>query len=259
MAIGGAAHAGTISDAYLGGTGGGNTIGGSTYNLTQASITRSGSVLNIVINTSFAGAAKTIYNSANQAIKVGYGDLFLSNVWNPSGTAGTQYSADNMSTSNTIWKYGVAIDSDRYTTGAVSNAAVSLYQLNAPAGATTAANINAANINTSDAVLSAQNPTTGVIYRAGQADTVKPGATAVDTGANGLFGAANGQVSFQIDIKNTDMMNWTSFAMHWGDTTQNIVIEGATRVVPEPGSMALFGLAAAGLLAARRRKTASSA
>jgi hypothetical protein len=253
LAVGGA-HAGTIGDNYIGGSGayaGVDSIGGSAYDIGQATITRVGNVLNIAITAAqFAGNASSV-----NGIKIGYGDLFLSNAWNPAGTAALKYSTDTIQTSGTIWKYALGIDTARYNTGAISNASVSLYQLKTPTGvsASNAAGINMPNINTSNTVINS----TAVGYRENQADTVNlASASVADTGKNGNFSAGNGLVNFSIDISGTDMMNWNSFAMHWGETCQNDVIEGFTRVVPEPGSMALLGLGLFGMLAAARRKRA---
>jgi hypothetical protein len=40
----------------------------------------------------------------------------------------------------------------------------------------------------------------------------------------------------------SELLNFTSFAMHWGETCQNDVIEGATSVVSAPASIALGAL-----------------
>ena len=247
------AQAGTITDNYVGSDshGYGDVIADSTYKSTyqisQAVITRVGTILTVAISTGFAGKA------GSSGTPVGYGDLFLSNVWTPNGTATDQYSTDNMA-NGTVWKYAVALsDADRKNNAATTT---TLYKM----GGTT----NAANIYDSTKVM-ADDGKGSWTFRTGQADIVNKNAgtaaTIAKNGANNITGGfkaddANDMVTFTIDIAGTDMMNWTSFAMHWGETCQNDVIEGITRVVPEPGSIALLGLGLAGMLAATRRKRA---
>src|SRR5450830_293190 len=259
MAVG-VAQAGTIDDQYTGGSGvyaGADSIGGSAYDITGATITRVGNVLNIVIATVFT-AETFVYNNNNSSIKIGYGDLFLSNAWNPA-PGGTKYSNDTLSNTGTLWKFGLGIDSARFNTGVIKDAAVSLYQLSAPADTSTG--INGKNINSSDTVMAGQSSNlSGLEFRHNQADTVNAtgnlSTVAVQAANKGTLNVANGLVTFQMDITGTDMMKWDSFAMHWGETCQNDVIEGFARVVPEPGSMALLGLGLFGMLAAARRKRA---
>jgi hypothetical protein len=64
---------------------------------------------------------------------------------------------------------------------------------------------------------------------------------------------ADQKLEFKFDMKNTDLMNFTSFAMHWGETCQNDVVEGLVKL-PEPGGVSLAVLGLGAMVVMRRRK-----
>ena len=66
------------------------------------------------------------------------------------------------------------------------------------------------------------------------------------------------ELGFKLDMTETDLINFNSFAMHWGERCQDDVIEGATSVVSAPGGIRLvmFGL---GAMVFRRRRQAGLA
>jgi len=233
------ATAGSISDAYIGGNahGLGDVIGGSVYDISGATITRIGSVLTITIATNFAGHAGV--DSSVTPGGIGYGDVFLSKLWNPSGSADTKYLTDN-STTGTKWSYGFALDNRYSNTGGTFK----LMQLN---GST-----NESNIYDSEDVMKCTN----CEYRNGQATAVKTGSSTVKN--TGLLGSwtvtANKSIAFTIDVASSDLLNFSSFAMHWGETCQNDVIEGVVRMVPIPGTLPLLGLGLVAMAGIARRK-----
>jgi hypothetical protein len=51
----------------------------------------------------------------------------------------------------------------------------------------------------------------------------------------------------------SDLINFSSFAMHWGETCQNDVVEGMVKL-PEPGGIPLVMLGLGAIVALRRRK-----
>lgn len=246
-----AAQAGTITDNYIGSDSHGygdvisSTALASTYNISSAVVTRVGSILTVAITTGFAGKANTT------GVAVGYGDLFLSNAWAPN-TATAGYASDSLATTGTAWKYALSLnEADRLKNNATNT--TTLYKVSNSTSA----------INTTKTVMTAAGVPSNDIYRDGQIDTVNKssGSTAsiVKNSSNAamtgqmLISDASDLITFTINIAGTEMMNWDSFAIHWGETCQNDVIEGITSV-PEPTGLALFGLGLAGLMVARRRK-----
>lgn len=237
------AMAGGISDvgvnSYWGADnhGYGDVIGNSTYDISGATITKVGSVLTITIATNFAGHAGISPGSAPGGI--GYGDVFLANSWNPFGT--DEHHINDNASNGTKWSYGLNLDNRFSNTGGTFK----LYKLN---GAT-----NASNILNSESFITCGTTCT---YRDGQETAVKTtSSTVVNTGLTGNWTVtADQQIKFTINIASSaDLMNFTAFAMHWGETCQNDVIEGLVRVVPVPGSLPLLVMGLGAMWALRRR------
>ena len=249
-----AAHAGGINDnatsgGYWGADGHGykDVIGSSLYDISGATITRVGSVLTITIMTNFAGHAGSDSAIANGGI--GYGDVFLSNVWTPKGTAADNYGVDNSAT-GTDWKWALSLD-DRMKNGG----AFKLYQL---PGA------NSANILNSEQVIDCIS---ACVYRNGQATAVNKTAASnayvVQKNNKDVTGnwtvITDKQIQFTLDMTGTELINFNSFAMHWGETCQNDVIEGLALAVSAPGSVPLVALGLGAMLLLRRRQSAGRA
>ena len=239
----GLAQAGVITDtganAYWGGNDHnyGDVIGRSIYNVHSAEIGRAGELLNIRINTSFAGHAGADTWAATKGI--GYGDVFLAPNWAPFG-ADAHHVGDNAA-KGTRWTYGLHLDNRWSNTGG----SFILYRLD---GAT-----NAANILNSESFLTCALGT-ACYYREGQATAVKTAsASVVNTGVTGKWTvAADKSLSFSLNVAGTGLDGYDKMALHWGETCQNDVVEGLT-FVPEPGSLALFGLGLFGFMLRRRR------
>jgi hypothetical protein len=239
-----AAHAGGISDvgvnAYWGSDDHkyGDVIGNSTYDISGATITRVGSVLTVTIATNFAGHAGADPWAAPGGI--GYGDVFLANSWNPFGTD-AHHTGDNAA-KGTDWSYGLRLDNRWNNSGGTFK----LYQLNGS---------NSADILNSEKFMTCQIGTQ-CNYRNGQATAVNTAsATAKDTGLTGNWSvAADKELRFTMSVATSDLLNFSSFAMHRGETCKNDVIEGLTSVVPTPGSVPLLALGLGAMMVLRRRQ-----
>lgn len=243
------AQAGGISDngvnGYWGadGHGYGDVIGSSVYDISGAEITRVGSVLTVTIKTNFAGHAGV---QTNQAVNgIGYGDVFLGETWNPFGSD-AHHSSDNAA-KGTVWSYGFNLDNRWSNTGGTFK----LYELN---GAT-----NALNVRNSETFMKCKLGT-DCYYRDGQATAVNTSSsTVLNTGITGTWTVlADQQLQFTINVSNTDLINLSSMAMHWGETCQNDVIEGLVKV-PLPDSLPLLGIGLGAMLMLRRRPLAAVA
>lgn len=234
------AHAGVITDAYWGGDahGYGDVVGDSTFYVHSATITRAGEVLTIGIATNFAGHAGV--DAALTPGGIGYGDVFLAQTWTPYGNDANH--ANDNAANGTLWSYGFSLDNRYSNTGG----SFRLYQLN---GAT-----NGASIKNSESIMGCALAT-ACYYRDGQATVVDTGSSSVlDTGLAGTWTVTPDQaLEFTINVSASDLLNYSSFAMHWGETCQNDVIEGQVTAVPAPGPLSLLALGLAALTAARRR------
>lgn len=253
------AQAGGISDnginGYWGadGHGKGDFIGGSLYDVYGATVAKAGSVLTFTIGTNFAGHAGADSWSATNGI--GYGDLFLAQTWNPFG--GDAHHNSDKASNGTKWQYGLSLNNRWSNTGGTFK----LYQLNG--------DTNASNIRNSESFMNCDLPgapdtsARNCTYRDGQAAAVKTKTGYADntnvsyTNVTGNWTVqADQSIKFTFDAATTSLVNLTSFALHWGETCQNDVIEGVVSIVPTPDSIPLIALGMGMLLVLRRRGAA---
>jgi hypothetical protein len=223
-----------------------DVIGSSTYDISGATITRVGNVLTITIATNFAGHSGSEPGAAPGGIA--YGDVFLAQAWNPAGSSTTDpHHLTDSAANGTLWSYGFSLDNRFSNTGG----AFTLYQLN---GKTNAEDIKNTNSFMSCAL------GTSCYYRDGQAAAVNTTASAAkNTGLTGTWSViADKSLSFKIDIGSSDLLQYSSLAMHWGETCGNDVIEGIVSNVPAPGTVPLLALGLGAMLLMRRRESRRS-
>jgi len=236
-------YSATIMDVYIGANnhGYGDVIGSTNnFQINYMDAAINGTLLTVSINTSFAGKGDNGLFSGltNGATGIGYGDLFLSNSWNPVGSP--DYAADDAS-NGTVWSHGFSLD-NRWMNE--NNAGTgTLYSLGSAD--------NNADIKMSDDFLNSG------IFRNGQEVAVDRGSLGVSALANsGSWDITANTVDFTIDLAGTGLLDGSELAMRWEFTCANDVIEGAVHVpaVPVPAAFWLFGSGLIGLAGVARRK-----
>lgn len=236
----------TITDSYWGGAdhGYGDVIGrNSRFDIISMDVERRDNILSVSINTNFAGRSGShAYLTTNSLFSNGrgiaYGDLFLSDTWNPDSST-PRYANDNYQT-GTAWSYAFSLDDRWSNTGGNGT----LYSLTG---------------DDSDTLLS-EDFLSGGTFRNGQEVAVNTSMKNNDeTLADGSWNVVAdtdstvGKINFMIDLTGTSLAQSDTIALHWGMTCANDIIEGEY-TVPEPAALGLLALGLVGIGISLRKK-----
>ena len=229
-----------INDSYWGGTpsSGANADIIGTYNqfaINTMTVTQSGSVLTVDINGPFFGAY-----TVNDVYNMQLGSLFLSTSgWHPYGTG--PYGSDTALNTGTNWAYAFVLNGKNDATSGIG----SLYSVGSSGIILT---------NTTGIKGAGQDPR----WKEDQLYRYSPGKSQTALGSGGTWSISGNDLIMTFDISPLS----GNLAFDWTMQCGNDVIEGGAplTVVPEPGTLVLFGtgLAVIGLFGLRRKRKASN-